>query len=139
MKTKRQAGWLFIGAIGVVFGDIGTSPLYALQSIFTVSGLQLLPSDIYGIISLILWSIMIIVTFKYVSLLMRVNNHGEGGIMALVGLVRHTNTNKKHLLFFTLIGFIGISLSQQHRRCAYYFMYVARHIAIDGPADSGDC
>lgn len=110
MNKKRHAGWLFIGAIGVVFGDIGTSPLYALQSIFTLSGLALQPHDIQGIISLILWSITLIVTIKYVNLLMRVNNHGEGGIMALVGLVRRAHNDKKQLLLFTLIGFIGISL-----------------------------
>lgn len=110
MTKKRQVNWLLIGAIGVVFGDIGTSPLYALQSIFTLSGLQLHPNDIYGIISLILWSVMIVVTFKYISLLMRVDNHGEGGIMALVGLVRRTHTNKKTATLFTLVGIIGISL-----------------------------
>lgn len=110
MDKKRQAGWLFVGAIGVVFGDIGTSPLYALQSIFSVSGLALKPSDIAGIISLILWSIIIVVTFKYIGLLMRINNHGEGGIMALVGLVRHVHTDKRRLAFFTLASFVGISL-----------------------------
>lgn len=110
MDKKRHAGWLFIGAIGVVFGDIGTSPLYALQSIFSVSGLTLRPADIQGIISLILWSIIVIVTFKYVSLLMRANNHGEGGIMALVGLVRHVHTDKRRLALFTLVSFVGISL-----------------------------
>lgn len=110
MNKKQQSGWLFIGAIGVVFGDIGTSPLYALQSIFTLSGLALQPSDIRGIISLILWSITLIVTIKYVSLLLRADNHGEGGIMALVGLVRRTKTSKRHLALLTLIGLVGISL-----------------------------
>lgn len=110
MGKKRQSVWLVIGAIGVVFGDIGTSPLYALQAIFGASGLQLTAHEIQGVISLILWSITLIVTIKYISLLMRVNNHGEGGIMALVGLVRKTHSNKKHLLLFTLIGFVGISL-----------------------------
>lgn len=110
MTKKRQSIWLFVGAIGVVFGDIGTSPLYALQSIFSVSGLALTPADIRGVISLILWSMTLIVTIKYISLLMRVNNHGEGGIMALVGIVRKTHTSKKQLLIFTLIGLTGISL-----------------------------
>lgn len=110
MTKKQQSGWLFIGAIGVVFGDIGTSPLYALQSIFHVSGLNLTAGDIQGIISLILWSITIIVTVKYVSLLMRIDNHGEGGIMALVGLLRKRNFSKKQLILLALAGFIGISL-----------------------------
>lgn len=110
MIKKRHSPWLFIGAIGVVFGDIGTSPLYALQSIFHFSGLTLNASDIQGIISLILWSITIIVTVKYVSLLMRVDNHGEGGIMALVGLLRKRNFSKKQLTLLALAGFVGISL-----------------------------
>lgn len=110
MSKKQQSGWLFIGAIGVVFGDIGTSPLYALQSIFHLSGLTLSPDVIRGIISLILWSIVIIVTIKYISLLMRVDNHGEGGIMALVGLLRKRSLSKKQILFISLAGFVGISL-----------------------------
>jgi len=110
MNKQKRSGWLVVGAIGVVFGDIGTSPLYALQSIFHVSGLTLSAQDIQGIISLILWSITLIVTIKYVTLLMRANNHGEGGIMALVGLMRQTNPSKKNLLLFTLIGLVGISL-----------------------------
>lgn len=110
MGKKRQSSWLFIGAIGVVFGDLGTSPLYALQSIFHVSGLSLTPQDVQGIISLILWSVTLIVTIKYVALLMRADNHGEGGIMALVGLVRHAEKSKRRMLVFTAAGLLGISL-----------------------------
>lgn len=110
MTKNKKTPWLVIGAIGIVFGDIGTSPLYALQSIFHVSGLTLSTRDVQGIISLILWSITLIVTIKYVTLLMRVNNHGEGGIMALVGLVRQTRSRKKSLALFTLIGILGVSL-----------------------------
>lgn len=110
MVKKKHAGWLFIGAIGVVFGDIGTSPLYALQAIFSLSGLTLSAGDIQGIISLILWSITLVVTIKYVGLLMRVSNHGEGGIMALVGLVRQTNIKRSRKLWLTLLGLIGVSL-----------------------------
>jgi KUP system potassium uptake protein len=110
MGKNRHAGWLFIGAIGVVFGDLGTSPLYALQSIFHVSGLSLTASDVRGIISLILWSVTLIVTIKYVTLLMRADNHGEGGIMALVGLVRHAEKSKRRVILFTAAGLIGISL-----------------------------
>ncbi len=110
MIKKRHAGWLFVGAIGVVFGDIGTSPLYALQAIFGLSGLTLSAADIQGVISLILWSITLVVTVKYVSLLMRVSNHGEGGIMALVGLVRQTNIKRNRKIWLTLLGLVGISL-----------------------------
>lgn len=110
MIKNKKTPWLVVGAIGIVFGDIGTSPLYALQSVFHVSGLTLTARDIQGIISLILWSITLIVTIKYVTLLMRVSNHGEGGIMALVGLVRQTRSRKKSLALFTLIGILGVSL-----------------------------
>ncbi len=110
MIKNKKSLWLAVGAIGIVFGDIGTSPLYALQSVFHVSGLTLTARDVQGIISLILWSITLIVTIKYVTLLMRVNNHGEGGIMALVGLVRQTRSRKKSILAFTIIGILGVSL-----------------------------
>lgn len=110
MNKKRHSGWLMVGAIGVVFGDIGTSPLYALQSILTFSGLKITNETIFGLISLIIWSIIIIVTLKYITLLMRVSNHGEGGIMALVSLVRQTAPNKKRAIFFTLLGITGITL-----------------------------
>lgn len=99
-----------IGAIGIVFGDIGTSPLYALQSVFHLSGLTLGAAEIQGVISLILWSITLIVTVKYISILMNINNHGEGGIMALLGLIRQSKTDKKSLVGYTLIGIIGVAL-----------------------------
>lgn len=110
MIKKKHSGWLFVGAVGVVFGDIGTSPLYALQAIFGLSGLTLTATDVKGIISLILWSITLVVTVKYVSLLMRVSNHGEGGIMALVGLMRQTNVSRGSKIWLTGIGLVGISL-----------------------------
>ncbi len=110
MIKKRQAGWLFVGAIGVVFGDIGTSPLYALQAIFGSSGLTLSTADVTGIISLIIWAVTFVVTFKYVGLIMRANNKGEGGIMALIALVRRTHIAHKYKALFTLMGLIGVSL-----------------------------
>ena len=64
MTKSKKTPWLVVGAIGIVFGDIGTSPLYALQSVFHVSGLTLTTRDVQGIISLILWSITLIVTIS---------------------------------------------------------------------------
>jgi KUP system potassium uptake protein len=89
--TARHAGLagLTLGALGVVFGDIGTSPLYAMKEVF--SGVHTLTVDsasVYGVLSLIFWAIMIIVTLKYVTLIMRADNHGEGGIMALIALIQ---------------------------------------------------
>jgi KUP system potassium uptake protein len=110
MTKKKHSLWLAIGAIGVVFGDIGTSPLYALQAIFGVSKLPFTSQDILGAISLIIWAITIVVTIKYVGLVMRANNNGEGGIMAFIALMRRTKINKRRKLYLTLLGLVGISL-----------------------------
>jgi KUP system potassium uptake protein len=82
---------LVVGALGVVFGDIGTSPIYTLQTVFSPSDPHPVPVSadyVYGVVSLIFWSIMIIVTVTYVLLAMRADNDGEGGIMALITLLR---------------------------------------------------
>jgi KUP system potassium uptake protein len=83
---------LVLGALGVVFGDIGTSPLYAFQSVFFVDGGVVHPTEanVYGIVSLFFWTITLIVSVKYVTFVMRADNDGEGGIMALVALVQRT-------------------------------------------------
>ena len=82
---------LIIGAIGVVYGDIGTSPLYALKQVFT--GSHPLPADadhILGVLSLVFWAVMIVVSFKYTMLMMRANNKGQGGSLALLALVNQS-------------------------------------------------
>ena len=81
---------LALGALGVVFGDIGTSPLYALQTVFTADdhAVQATPVDVYGVISLVFWAITLIVSLKYVVFILRADNDGEGGIMALTALLR---------------------------------------------------
>ncbi len=81
---------LTFGALGVVFGDIGTSPLYALQAVFTAHDHAVKPdaAGVYGVISLVFWSITVIVSLKYVTFIMRAGNDGEGGIMALIALVQ---------------------------------------------------
>lgn len=88
-QPKRSMLTLMLGAIGVVFGDIGTSPLYTFQEcINPAHGLSAaLPQHLYGIVSLIFWSLIIVVTFKYVTILMQADNRGEGGIMALMALL----------------------------------------------------
>ena len=94
--TRKRVAPLIIGAIGVVYGDIGTSPLYTLRQCFTgTHPLSLAPVNILGILSVIFWALMIVVTLKYVTLIMRADNRGEGGILALTALVsrgveRHT-------------------------------------------------
>lgn len=82
---KKAAPGLVLGAIGVVFGDIGTSPLYTLRECLKAAG-GITQMHVFGIVSLILWSIIIVVTLKYVSFVMRADNDGEGGILALTAL-----------------------------------------------------
>ena len=87
-KTARSA--LVVGALGIVFGDIGTSPIYTVQTLFNPGDPHPVPistQNVYGLVSLIFWSVMIIVTLTYVTLVMRADNNGEGGIMALITLV----------------------------------------------------
>jgi KUP system potassium uptake protein len=81
---------LAVGALGVVFGDIGTSPLYALHSAFTANPRAVQPTGaaVYGLISLVFWTLTLVVSVKYVLLIMRADNEGEGGTMALIALVR---------------------------------------------------
>jgi KUP system potassium uptake protein len=88
-ETLRAA--VVVGALGIVFGDIGTSPIYTLQTVFNPADPHPVPlsdGNVYGVVSLIFWSVMIIVTLTYITLVMRVNNDGEGGIMALIAMLR---------------------------------------------------
>jgi KUP system potassium uptake protein len=94
VSVSRHAagqGALAVGALGVVFGDIGTSPLYTVQTLFNPSDphpVKVSHDSIFGVVSLIFWSVTIIVTVTYVLLVMRADNDGEGGIMALIALIR---------------------------------------------------
>src|SRR3954452_9531228 len=85
----RSRNVLALAALGVVFGDIGTSPLYAMQAIFTGDHpVQPTAADVYGVISLVAWSLTLMVSVKFVAFVMRADNEGEGGVMALYALVR---------------------------------------------------
>lgn len=87
-QSKQNISTLMLGAVGVVYGDIGTSPLYAIQSTFAgTHPLIVNEATILGILSLMFWTIMLLVSFKYVVIVMRADNHGEGGSMALLSLV----------------------------------------------------
>ncbi|MDQ6619453.1 MAG: potassium transporter Kup [Pseudomonadota bacterium] len=86
--AERRLGPLVVGAMGVVFGDVGTSPLYTMRVVFTGEhGLPLNEANVYGLLSIVFWSLIAIVTLKYVTLIMRADNRGEGGILALTALV----------------------------------------------------
>ena len=87
----RSRNLLALAALGVVFGDIGTSPLYAMQAIFTGDHpVRATPADVYGVISLVAWALTLMVSIKFVVFMMRADNEGEGGVMALYALVRRT-------------------------------------------------
>ena len=87
---------LALGALGVVYGDIGTSPLYALKESFHgAHGVALTPENVLGILSLVVWAMTFVVAFKYLSFVMRADNRGEGGILALMALASQQETTKR--------------------------------------------
>lgn len=111
--TVRLA--VVIGALGVVFGDIGTSPIYTLQTVFNPSDPHPVPvttDNVYGVVSLVFWSVMIIVTVTYVLLAMRADNDGEGGIMALITLLRRWSSQRgrRAAVVLAALGIFGASL-----------------------------
>ncbi|MGB9040507.1 MAG: potassium transporter Kup [Acinetobacter calcoaceticus] len=101
-----------LAALGVVFGDIGTSPLYALKESFHAAhGLGIKPENVLGILSIIFWCLMLIISIKYVAIVMRADNNGEGGIMALLALnLRKAKIADNKKIYMIAIGFIGASL-----------------------------
>jgi KUP system potassium uptake protein len=103
---------LVVGAIGVVFGDIGTSPLYALKEVFSSAHpMPLDEANLLGALSLIFWTLAVVVTAKYLVLIMRADNHGEGGILALLALVvRLTRRNRRLRYVLGLLGVFGATL-----------------------------
>jgi KUP system potassium uptake protein len=103
---------LTLGALGVVFGDIGTSPLYALQTVFSADNhaVKATQGDVYGVISLVFWAITIIVSVKYVTFIMRADNDGEGGIMALIALIQQGKLSRNAKVALVLLGVFGASL-----------------------------
>lgn len=91
VRSPRDNAVLALGALGVVYGDIGTSPLYTLRECFAGHyPLPLVQDNVLGILSLIFWALMIVVTLKYVTFIMRADNNGEGGILALIALIQRT-------------------------------------------------
>ena len=99
---------LTLGAIGVVYGDIGTSPLYAFKEVFAPGHVPLSPANIYGVLSLMFWTLTIIVSVKYVVLILRADNHGEGGLIAMLALasqaVRERPVLRRRLLVLGIFG-----------------------------------
>jgi len=110
--TKQKLSTLMLGAIGVVYGDIGTSPLYAIQATFTgAHPLPVAEANIFGVLSMMFWTIMLLVSFKYVVIVMRADNHGEGGSMALLSLVSDlTAQHPKTKWLVTALGVFAAAL-----------------------------
>ncbi len=112
LLSERGNKSLMIAALGVVFGDIGTSPLYTMKECFNGAyGVQPNTENVLGILSLIFWAIGISISFKYVAFIMRADNKGEGGIMALMSLIQQkAQLEPKHKAILVTLGLIGASL-----------------------------
>ncbi|PJD90451.1 MAG: potassium transporter Kup [Legionella sp.] len=105
LKKNKPLSPIILAALGVVFGDIGTSPLYALK--VTLSGLPIAQDAVLGVLSLIFWSLIVVISFKYLVIIFRADNEGEGGILALLALIKRKTT---HYSFFYLIAIFGAGL-----------------------------
>jgi KUP system potassium uptake protein len=99
-----------VAALGVVFGDIGTSPLYAVSSCFTGPNLEVTPAHIFGLLSLIFWSLVLVILLKYVGVVLNADNKGEGGVLALTALVINTDRASPRRKVYGMLGILGASL-----------------------------
>ena len=102
---------LTLAAIGVVYGDIGTSPLYALKEVFAHGRVPLTAGNILGILSLVFWTLTVVVSLKYVTLILRADNNGEGGTMALMALASKVTEGRPQLRWaLIMMGLMGAAL-----------------------------
>ena len=107
--TSRAA--LTTAALGVVFGDIGTSPLYALRECFHGDhGIPVTPENVMGVLSLIFWALILVISVKYISYVMRMDNHGEGGVLALIALIPSTYRGPQSRGALVALGLVGAAL-----------------------------
>src|SRR5262245_45891977 len=109
---RSRTAKLTVAALGVVFGDIGTRPRYTVKECFSeFTGLKPVPEDVLGILSLITWALIVIVTLKYVMVVMRADNHGEGGVLALMALVsRRAEISPRRRNLYLMLGMAGAGL-----------------------------
>jgi K+ transporter len=109
--TKSSLAALTLGALGVVYGDIGTSPLYAFKEVFASGHVPINEANVLGVLSMFFWALMVVVSLKYVVLIMRADNHGEGGLMALLALASQSVRDKPKLRSVLLMfGVFGVAL-----------------------------
>ncbi len=110
-SKKSSLAALTLGAIGIVYGDIGTSVLYALKVVFNSGYVPLTPDNVYGILSMVFWTITVIVSLKYVTLIMRADNNGEGGLIAMLALATNAVNDKPKLRRWLLaVGIFGTAI-----------------------------
>ena len=109
---KSKFATLALAALGVVYGDIGTSPLYALKEVFGNAHhpVPITPDNVLGILSLVFWALMAVITGKYVTFIMRADNRGEGGIMALMALALRDLPNGTKRSVLVMLGLFGAAL-----------------------------
>jgi KUP system potassium uptake protein len=111
---------LTVGALGVAFGDIGTSPLYALQIVYSLDGGVVRPTaaGVYGVVSLVFWALTLIVSVKYIAFVMRADNNGEGGILALTALVQRAMASvaARSRRLLVSLGVLGAALFYGRQR-----------------------
>ncbi|MBP7606039.1 MAG: potassium transporter Kup [Giesbergeria sp.] len=110
-NSKSPLRVLMLGAIGVVYGDIGTSVLYSVKEVFGSGHVPFTPGNVYGILSIFFWTLTVIVSLKYVTLVLRADNHGEGGLVAMLALASHTVRDQPRLrAVLLLVGIFGTCL-----------------------------
>jgi KUP system potassium uptake protein len=111
MNQRSALPGLALAALGVVFGDIATSPLYALQEAFGAHGVAPTPGNVLGVLSLTVWSLILVVSLKYIVFIMRADNRGEGGSVALMALARHSvDHNPRLRALVVVLGLMGVAL-----------------------------
>jgi KUP system potassium uptake protein len=111
-SSKSSVAALTLAAIGIVYGDIGTSPLYTMKEVFIKEhGLAVTEANVLGVVSLILWGLIVIISLKYVTLVLRADNRGEGGIMAMTALALSSVTRQSRWYYpVMLLGMVGAGL-----------------------------
>lgn len=135
-KQKKEFRLMVLGCMGVVYGDIGTSPLYAFReaSRYALVDGHLMASDIYGLLSLIIWALIIIVTIKYVVILLHVDNHGEGGILSLMALARKAEGVWRKLIFGAALVGAGLFFGDATITPAISVMSAVEGLKVISPA-----
>lgn len=110
-SSKSSLAALTLGAIGIVYGDIGTSVLYALKVVFNSGHVPLTPDNIYGVLSMVFWIVTVVVSLKYVTLILRADNNGEGGLIAMLALASNAVNDKPKLRRWLLaVGIFGTAI-----------------------------